>query len=373
MANKTTQTKKVVEQEMIDLALAKAIADGDIVNFRFLFLPYSPLREDSTEDIHSIKYSYLLPSEEEEQTPEFKKAMELVSRADVREHVQQELRKKGPAQLSSDLLLALADNAVRQEKFTSASQAYELLRIRRRMQELFFEEGDKELETGDISKAVKAYYIASSLEYDYSAFPEPLPAVPRYQDQALILHAEYKTKWNECIGNLPLNDFLSAGFNYLFLLPEHAGKITSKPIDIQITFFVELVRKIDPHWEIFIQRVRDVIPLMEELYHELKQRLEHIADGHLWEDEWDEGIDTEKFLQISKILLGRELNNKEWWAYLKELVYEHPPAGLFISRQMIGKEQEIILPRYTRDNPVVPLLNLPELPIINVLQVGEVG
>ncbi len=364
MAGKNISSTKVVEQEIIDLALAKAIADGDIVNFRFLFLPYSPLREDSTEDIESIKYSYLLPTEEEEQSSLFQSALELVSRKDIREHIQKELHKKGPTQLSSDLLLALADNAVRHEKFTSASQAYELLRIRHRMQELFFAQGEKELEKGNILDAVRAYRIASALEYDYSAFPEPLPAVPRYHDQALILHAEYKTVWNECIGNLPIENFLKSAFNYLFLLPEHASRITNKPIEVQIPFLVELIHLIDPEWKQFVQCVNQVIPLMHDLYQELKSRAERIADGRLWEDEWDEGLNTEKYVAISEQLLGRKLNQKDWWAYLKELAYEHPPSALFVARQMIGKEQEIIIPRYNFDNPIMMQLNLPVLPTI---------
>lgn len=365
MNAKNLPSGKIVEQEVIDLALAKAITDGDIVNFRFLFLPYSPLREDSTEDIESIKYSYLLPTEEEEQSPLFKSALERVSRKDIREHVQKELHKKGPAQLSSDLLLALADNAVRHEKFTSASQAYELLRIRHRMQELYFAQGEKELAKNNISTAVRAYRIASALEYDYSAFPEPLPAVPRYHDQALILHAEYKTVWSECIGNLPLENFLKIAFNYLFLLPEHASRIVVKPLEIQVPFLVELIHQIDPEWEQFIQRVNQIISLMQDLYQELKTRVERIADGHLWEDEWDEGLNTEKYVEISEQLLGRKLNQKDWWAYLKELAYEHPPSALFVSRQMIGKEQEIIIPRYNFENPIIQQLNLPKLPNIN--------
>lgn len=359
MTDKTGNTAKIVEQEVIDLAMAKAIADGDIVNFHFLFLPYSPLREDSTEDIYSIKYSYLLPTDEEEQSPTFKSALDLVSREDIRQHINKQLHKKGPVQLPSELLLALADNAVRQEKFTSASQAYELLRIRRRMQELFFEQGEIELMQGDIPTAVRAYRIASSLEYDYGAFPEPLPAVPRYHEHALILHAEYKTRQNECIGNLPLEDFLKTAFHYLFLLPEHASKITNKPTEIQVKFLIELIQQIDPNWEQFVQHVQETIPLIQELYQELKLRMEGIASGHLREDEWDEGLDTEKFLTISELLLGRKLNNPEWWAYLKELAYEHPPSMLFIDRQLIGKEKEIIIPRYNLENPVVQQLNLP--------------
>ena len=60
MARKPAPKAAVTDNDILR-ALAFAIATGDIVNFRFLFLPYSPLRDDSTEDLHTDKYSYLLP------------------------------------------------------------------------------------------------------------------------------------------------------------------------------------------------------------------------------------------------------------------------------------------------------------------------
>ncbi|MCX8064735.1 MAG: hypothetical protein N3G21_06130 [Candidatus Hydrogenedentes bacterium] len=360
--SRKTETKKLVPQETIDIAIAKAVADGDIVNFRFLFLPYSPLREDSTEDINTIKYSYLLPSEEEENSPKFKSALELVKRPDIREHINRQLHKKGPPQLPSELILMLADNAVSQGKYTSASQAYELLRIRIKIQELFFQQGDEELAKGNISNAVRAYRIASELEYDYGAFPEPLPAVPKYQEHALILHGEYKEKWEECIGYLPIQKFLTESFNYLFLRPEHANRILEKSIEIQTEFLVELIHQIDPNWSKFADNVSKTVPILQELYQEIKSRRERIAQGSLWEDEWVEGLDTEKFLEIPKILLGRKISPEEWWAYLKEIAYLHPASPLFLARQMISKEKEIILPRYNPENPVAIALSLPPLP-----------
>ncbi len=362
--NKKTETKKVVPQDIINKAFAKAIADGDIVNFRFLFLPYSPLREDSTEDIYSIKYSYLLPSEEEEETPRFKSALALVSREDIKEHIQKQLHKKGPPQLPAEPLLMLADNAVKQGKYTSASQAYELLRIRIKIQDLFFQQGEEELAKGNISNAVTAYRIASELEYDYGAFPEPLPAVPKYQEQALILHGEYREKWEECIGYLPIQAFLTEAFNYLFLSPEHASRILTKPVDVQIEFLVKLIQNLDPKWDKFVENVNKTIPLLQELYQDIKSRIERVAQGSLWEDEWDEGLDIEKYLAIPQILLGRKITPDEWWAYLKEIAYLHPASALFVARQLIGKEKEIILPRYDPNNPVAIKLSLPPLPTL---------
>ena len=39
---------------------------------------------------------------------------------------------------------------------------------------------------------------------------------------------------------------------------------------------------------------------------------------------------------ISAHLLGRKIENGEWWQYMKELAYEHPAAILFVARQVVG-------------------------------------
>src|SRR5690606_12280615 len=114
-------------------------------------------------------------------------------------HVQTELEANRPAQLPSDLLLMLADNAVRQGKYTSAAQAYELLRIRSRMQDEFYAAADRALDENDVARAVRGYRAATGLAYDYAAFPEPLPEVPDYQTRALLLHGEYPTRPDDCV------------------------------------------------------------------------------------------------------------------------------------------------------------------------------
>ena len=62
MAKTATASKAPVSQEIIDACLARTVAEGDIVNFRFLFISYSPLRADSSEDIEASKYTYLRPA-----------------------------------------------------------------------------------------------------------------------------------------------------------------------------------------------------------------------------------------------------------------------------------------------------------------------
>jgi hypothetical protein len=52
-----TLQEKTVDKTMIEGALAKAVCNGDIVNFRLLFAPFSPGRSESTEAFETEKYA----------------------------------------------------------------------------------------------------------------------------------------------------------------------------------------------------------------------------------------------------------------------------------------------------------------------------
>ena len=62
--------------------------------------------------------------------------------------------------------------------------------------------------------------------------------------------------------------------------------------------------------------------------------------------------------EIPEILLGRALEDGAWWQYIKELAYAHPAAPLFVVRQFVSKDLEIIMPRYVKDSPLVQALGL---------------
>ena len=62
-AERQAPPKEVDFEQVID-AMAKAVYEGDIVNFRLLFSPFSPARESSTESFDMPKYAYLLPDDE---------------------------------------------------------------------------------------------------------------------------------------------------------------------------------------------------------------------------------------------------------------------------------------------------------------------
>jgi hypothetical protein len=62
--------------------------------------------------------------------------------------------------------------------------------------------------------------------------------------------------------------------------------------------------------------------------------------------------------EIPAKLLGRSIDRGEWWQYLKELAYQHPASVLFLTRQVISKDQEVLLPRFYRDAPLGQKLGL---------------
>lgn len=354
---KKQQQKKPPTQQDIDKCLASAIAEGDIVNFRFLFLPFSPLRAETTEDLHTEKYRYLLPPDESH--PRFREALQFVAQDNLRAFVRAQLDKNGPPQLPSEMLVLLADNAVRLEKFTAAAQAYELLRIRRRMQEEFYRQADAALDQQDIRRAVQGYVAATGLEFDYGAFPEPMPAVPHYQTRALMLHAEYPLRPEDSVPLQAPEVQVNTALNYLLLHADAAGRLETRPLEVRLEFLAALVQKLDPRWPQFQARYREACELVKEQGERLQQAANQAEGaGNALEREIADQQTRQDPRQISARLLGREIPEGDWWQYLKELAYEHPAAILFVSRQVVSKDVEIIMPRYRKDSPLVRVFGL---------------
>ena len=362
MANQTIQHIPA-SQEMIERCLAKAVAEGDIVNFRFMFLPLSPLRSDNTEDINSDKYAYLVPSDQQTSDPAFLEALGLIRQSETWDFIRSQIDKKeGPPQLPASLVLPLADHAVRLGKYTSAAQAYELLRLRRRMRDAFLAQADAALDANDIPKAVRGYRIGSGLSYNYAAFPEPMPAVPNYQTKALLLHALYPQKPEDFIAMQPVEQQVQSILDYLLLDAETAARLDTRSQETKLAFIAELVRQIDPAWDTFRERYREcLIPVRkfnDRIKHLMEVKNQANNNGDSLADEVQVQHDVDTFAQIPELLLGRSIPEGEWWQYLKELAFQHPAAVFFVKRQFISRDLEIIFPPIIKGSPLVKALDL---------------
>jgi hypothetical protein len=357
VAKSNTQTTKVVNPELARSAFAKAVCDGDVVNLRFLLGPYSPARPSTSERFESDKYAYLLPDAEAADSSAYREADREIGQQGLWPQIEAELMAERPAQIPAELLLPLADNAVRQHKYTSAAQAYEMLRIRKRMQDEFFQHGESLLDAGDVAGAVRAFRAATGMAYNYAAFPEPLPVVADYHSRALMLHAEYPQTPEDGIAVRPVELFLLEALAYLLHDGEAAARVVKRPQETQVAFLQTLIRAIDPHWDAFAARYREAC----EMAHRFGGRLEEWAarpgGARLSLEEEIAEQFGEDPSNIAATLLGRVIEDGEWWQYIKELAYAHPAGVLFVSRHAVS-ELELIVPRYRSDSPVVQALGL---------------
>ena len=347
-----SETVKTVDPETLALTLAKAINNGDIVNFRFLFGPASPARPDSSQHFDMRKYAYLLPESDETGSASFQECLKQVKKPEIWAHIQQELNANRPPQLPSELVLTLADNAVQRDKCSSAAQAYELLRIRARMQREVFTQADAALDAGDIVRGVRGYLIAVGLGYDYAAFPEPLPATPDYQTRALILHSDYPEKAEDCLGMQDTEIMMETALSYLLLDVEAAARLRERSIDLRVAFIRELVRIRDPRWTAFVERFHEGNQILQEVGAQIGGRVQSRSLAHEIREQQHGDL-----RRIPALLLGRTLDPGEWWQYLKELAYEHPAAVLFVARQEAG-DTEILIPLHRTDSPIAHALGV---------------
>lgn len=352
MAKAAAVVKKNVDFDLAQQAFAKTIDDGDFVTFNTLFSSLSPLRALTTEILEDDKYKYLRPSAEQVSSGTFQNALKLVQHPDTWAFVMNELEAERPAQLPSELVLPLADNAVRHGKFTMAAQAYELLRMRRKMQTEIFDQADEALRANEIPKAVRGYRIATGLAYDYAAFPEPLPNVARYQTTALQLHAIYPRTPEESIAVQAPEIHTNAALNYLLADEEASARLKEVPFETRLAFFKELVIQLDPRWNEFVAKYQAACELIQQFADRMQHRQVTLED----EIEEQQGHNPD---QIMAALLGRTIEDGAWWQYLQELAFEHPAGVLFISRLRVGNN-EIIKPSLLARSPVSEMLGLTE-------------
>jgi hypothetical protein len=328
--SKSTAAPRPVDEGLIAKAMAKAVADGDIVNFRFLFISAFLARLGGSERFETMKYAYLLPDDDQERDSRYEEALAATKEPLTWDHIKSELTAERPPQVPSQLVLQLADNAVLLGKYTSASQAYELLRIRAQMQETYFEQADEALEAGDVPTAVRGYIIATSLDYDYAAFPEPLPKEPDFQTRALMLHGDYPERPEDSLPLLETDLFLGKALGYLLLNGEAAARLESRPVEIRVAFLKELVTQGDPEWTQFTERYREACAIRERFDKRIQRAISDLIEegsrGVLL-DEIEDALGEDPRL-MATALLGRTIPDGEWWQYLKDLAYKHPASSL---------------------------------------------
>jgi hypothetical protein len=149
---------------------------------------------------------------------------------------------------------------------------------------------------------------------------------------------------------------LQVALEYLLNNAEAASRLRNNPVPLRLSFLQELVRQLDPHWDEFVQRYREACGLAQALVQRLQKQAAAPSTGETLQDEIADQ-DVENPSVITAKLLGRVIENGEWWQYLKELAYQHPASVLFIARQAI-RDDEILVPRYRSGSTVPSALRL---------------
>lgn len=354
VARKKQPIVRPVSEEMVRNAIAHTVATGDLVGFRFLFSAHSPCRLTSPDRLEDAKYGYLTP--DSAVNAAFDEALAQVTSTSTWAHIQAELSAERPARLPSELVLALADNALRAGKYTLAAQAYELLRIRRKMQEEFHADAGAALKNGEIARSVRGFRIAAALGFDYAAFPEPMPMVSNYQSRALMLHGRYPLRPEDCIALQEAKPHVETLLGFLLDDPEAVARLRDFPPEVLLDFAVELVAQVDPDWSAWQERYAEAVRETRELSESLMRSARNPGSGDELEDAIA-GQQERRPERIMEILLGRAIPDGEWWQYLKEVAYTHPAGILFVSRQLVG-DKEVFLPRCREDSALAAALGL---------------
>jgi hypothetical protein len=150
---------------------------------------------------------------------------------------------------------------------------------------------------------------------------------------------------------------VNIALGYLLLNPQIAARLEEQPLSVRLDFLAELVRQLDPNWAAFTARYADACRLVASIGSRLERQANQVEQVGL-ADEIKALLAEEDPADIPKLLLGREIPGGEWWQYIKELAYEHPAAALFVVRQFVTKDLEIVMPRYVKGSPVIAALGL---------------
>ena len=185
-----------------------------------------------------------------------------------------------------------------------------------------------------------------------------MPAAPNYQSRAQILHAEYPRRPEDAVALQPPERHVAIALGYLLLNAQIAARLEDRPLDVRLAFLAELVNQLDPEWDAFAERYKEAGRLVAAIGARLQKEASQRGQAAGLAEEIKALQQEEDPADIPRLLLGRDILDGEWWQYVKELAYEHPASVLFVVRQFVNKDLEIIMPRYASNSPVIEALGL---------------
>ena len=122
---------------------------------------------------------------------------------------------------------------------------------------------------------------------------------------------------------------------------------------LRVAFLERWIASNDPHWDDFVGRYREAC----ELARGFEEKAEDDAGPASDLAEEIQELLGEDPRRIPACLLGRTIEDGQWWQYLKEIALKHPAAVLFVARELVG-DDEILIPCHWSDSEVAQELGL---------------
>jgi len=146
--------------ELKKIIFAHAILTGNTFAFHHLFSnvkEFAKGGDDAQVNQPLMDHvAYLLPEQEELESPEFKSALERVEKHDFKGDI-----------LPAVLLEEAANNAVVREKFAYAEDAYRLLGIKKEIVALYAQRGEQFLREHKPSHGAMSFLVAAGIDHRY--------------------------------------------------------------------------------------------------------------------------------------------------------------------------------------------------------------
>jgi hypothetical protein len=302
---------------------AVAVATGNTFAFHEL---YSRLREFSVGDNDANvppqlldALAYLMPGEEEAASDRFRAATELV----------ESCRWEGDA-VPATILEETAKEAIACGKFAYAEDAYRLLGIKKEMVALYAQTAEQFLRNGKPKHAAISLFVAASIDD---------PIGPHYQYLGPELHAECRTRPQQCVTALSADPLLDAAIRFLLPHEQFVDRIES---------LIKPEHKKQIVGALAASRDLDLPGLVSNLRAAVAE-LSRVENGT-----------PDDYGSIMPALLGRAIESGEAWQYLKDFCFEHPLGALCVCIKIV-RYTPVLVPVIRDGASIVELLLPPEL------------
>lgn len=277
--------------------------------------------------------------------------------------------------LSDQILMQIAQNALRFKKFSFASKAYDELGKKEQVISDYIKEGDSLLGEDKIQQAVENYLITTKLAYDYKQ-----TFGPNFQQRGLQLHADCISHPTNCItASTDIQTITDEGIEYLLNNHQIAEKLRQQPLPVKKSLLKVLAQLQDSNYPAFVENYKAAVQKLKETtqdYEEGKisddfrteevqeaeeqhksgglsdEGLEMIKQKKLLEDNWG------KVLDVQQTLLGRAIAEDNFLQYIRELLWEHPVSALVVCIKYEHQPRPVVIPAMQDSTSLMGLLGL---------------